>query len=307
MDAPDNDAKRGRQMRLPRKAPCSIIRVGAPLAAVLLLFGGPAHADYPSTVLSTSPVAYFRLEAANDTSQVNGYTSTFQPGATLATPGAPICVVNNHSVALNGTTGYVTTSLFGGGISTGGTIAAWVNLAILPSSASTFLYVAGESQFENDFDLQFTNDNYVRFYFKDSSTNVGYLPNAATLVGQWHFVVATFDSGTNTEKIYWDGQPAATTNITVYPNLSGDTSKTTQFTIGESTVFVPRFFNGSIDEVAVWNYALTASQVTAIYGSASCPAASVPTLPVWGLAILGLLLMGSTALMLRQPARASGR
>jgi hypothetical protein len=272
----------------------SIARIGAQWAGVLLLFGGSAYADYPSTVISTSPVAYFRLEAANDVSQVNGYTSTFQTGATLSLPGAPICVNNNHAVSLNGTTGYVTTSLFGGGISTAGTVAAWVNLAILPSSAPTFLYIAGESQFENDLDLQFTQDNFVRFYFKDSSTNVGYQPNAATLVGQWHFVAASFNSITNTENIYWDGQPVATTNVTVYPNLSGNTSKTTQFTIGESTVFVPRFFNGSIDEVAVWNYALSAGQVAAIYNAATC-AVSVPTLPVWGLAVLGMLLIGLTA------------
>jgi hypothetical protein len=276
----------------------SIVRKGAPLAGALLLFGGIAYADYPSTVISTNPVVYFRLEAANDTSQVNGYTSTFQPGATLLTPGAPICVTNNHAVALNGSTGYVTTSLFGGGISTGGTIAAWVNLAILPASAPTILYVAGESHFENDFDLQFTQDNFVRFYFKDSNTNVGYQPNSSTLVGQWHFVVASFNSATNTENMYWDGNPVATTSITVYPNLSGLTSKTTQFTIGESTVFVPRFFNGSIDEVAVWNYPLTASQVAAIYNAATCTG-TVPTLGVWGLVILTMMLLGCATLALK--------
>jgi hypothetical protein len=80
----------------------------------------------------------------------------------------------------------------------------------------------------------------VRFYSKDSNTNVGYQPNSSTLVGQWHFVVASFNSATNTENMYWDGNPVATTSITVYPNLSGLTSKTTQFTIGESTVFVPK-------------------------------------------------------------------
>ena len=244
----------------------------------------------------------FGSEAASDVSQVNSYTSTFQPGAALVTPGAPICVTTNHAVSLNGSTGYVTTSL-NGGASTAATVAAWINLAALPSASPTIFYVAGESQFENDFDLQFTQDNFVRFYFKDSSTNVGYQPNAATLVGQWHFVAASFDSVANVENIYWDGQLVGTTNIAVYPNLSGLTSKQTQFTIGESTFFVPRFFNGSIDEAAVWNYALTANQVSAIYASATC--AAVPTLSAWNLALLSVLLIGLGAWMLK-PSMAAG-
>src|SRR5271157_5685027 len=161
----------------------SIIKNGAQLAEVLLLFSGAAHAGYVSTVVSTNPIGYFRLEAANDVSQVNGYTSSFVGGATLSTPGAPICLPGNHAVTLDGSTGKVTTTL-SGGVSTAGTIAAWVNLATLPSAAGNFFYVAGESQYGNDFDLQFTTDNFIRFYMKDSSTNVGYQPNAATLVGQ---------------------------------------------------------------------------------------------------------------------------
>lgn len=64
--------------------------------------GTPEATDYVSTVLSTNPVAYFRLEAANDTSLVGGFTSTFEGGATLESSGessgAPICEPGNHSV-----------------------------------------------------------------------------------------------------------------------------------------------------------------------------------------------------------------
>ena len=129
-------------------------------AGSFLLFGCSAYATYPSTDISTNPIAYFRLEASSDVSQVNGYTSTFQPGAALAIPGAPICVTGNHAVSLNGSTGYVTTS-FNGGVGAAATVAAWVNLAALPSASHTIFYVAGESQYENDFDIQFTQDNFV--------------------------------------------------------------------------------------------------------------------------------------------------
>lgn len=225
--------------------------------------------DYISTVLSTNPIAYFRLEAASDTSQVNGYTSTFQGGATLASPGALICEPNNHNVSLDGQTGSVTTSL-SGGIATAGSMVAWVNLAELPSTAGRFLYVAGESQSGNDFDIQFTTDNFVRFYVSNSSINIGYAPNTSTLIGQWHMIAATFDSSTNTESLYWDGGLVGSGNNIAFP------SKTTQFNIGASKVFTGRNFAGGIDEVAVWNYALTAAQVMSLYSSTSCTAVPLP-------------------------------
>jgi hypothetical protein len=43
-------------------------------------------------------------------------------------------------------------------------IMAWVNLATLPSQARRFFYLAGESQAGNDLDVQFENDNALKFY-----------------------------------------------------------------------------------------------------------------------------------------------
>jgi len=84
----------------------SLTITGTPAAflsgSVVIHLKGGQNTDYVSVVLSTNPIAYFRLEAANDTSKVNGYTSTFEGGATLATPGAPICEPNNHDVSLDG-------------------------------------------------------------------------------------------------------------------------------------------------------------------------------------------------------------
>ena len=234
--------------------------------AHLLLPRATPPTDYISAVLSTNPIAYFRLEAASDTSRVNGYTSTFQGGTTLATPGAPICEANNHNVSLDGATKSIVNTSLSGGVTTAGSIAAWVNLAGLPSAFDRLLYVAGESHLGNDFDLQFTTDNFVRFYVSDDGINVGYQPNVSTLVGQWHMIVATFDSSTNTENLYWDGQLVATANNTVFTN------KTAQFAIGASNVFTGRNFDGGIDEVAMWNTALTAAQVSAIYGASQCAA-----------------------------------
>ncbi len=219
--------------------------------------------DYVSTVLATNPIAYFRLKAASDTSQVNSYTSTFEGGASASSLDAPVCNEHGHSVSLNGSSAYVATSL-SGQVNTAGTMAAWVCLAQLPSAAGRFFYVEGESHEGNDFDIQFTTDNYIRFYVSNASINVGYLPDTSTLVDTWHMVVATFDAGTNTENLYWDGQLAAAASNAPL------TDKTTAFSIGQSTVFKGRAFYGNIGEVAVWNYALSATQVGTIFNAATC-------------------------------------
>jgi hypothetical protein len=218
--------------------------------------------DFPSTVDSTNPLAYFRLETSSGVSEVNGsYSFNLTGGATISSPGAPIGNPANNYAQLDGSTGHVTTGL-AGNVATAGSIMAWVNLSALPSMTDeAFNYVAGESQQANDFDLQFDNANVLRFYTTNSGANISYTPNAATLVGQWHMIAATFDATAGTRAIYWDGALVASDSVASQTNKAG------QFQIGSSSVFGGRFFNGGIDEVAVWNYALTAPQVYRLFAT----------------------------------------
>ena len=61
---------------------------------------------------------------------------------------------------------------------------AWVNVAALPSAERHFFYVAGESRNGNDLDLQFEDDNKLKF-FTASGGFLAYAPPPATLVNQW--------------------------------------------------------------------------------------------------------------------------
>jgi hypothetical protein len=232
--------------------------------------------DYVTTVLSTNPVAYFRLQAANDTSQVNGYTSAFQPGATLAAGGAPICDPNNQSVSLDGNTGLITTSLnwtaIGGSVS----VLAWVN----QSTPSTGAWVAGfgaislpDVGWSGYYYLQFYGSrDDITFYVPPNAPVVDYIFSGGSPVGNWHMAAATYDPNAKTAILYWDGQPVGTAN-----NIAAATPTNGQFTIGaigppcSEAAFFCQHFTGAIDEVAVWNYPLAAAQVSQIYGSAACP------------------------------------
>jgi len=242
--------------------PGRLLSVGLPLCLALVL-SGPSllKADLISTVDSTNPLAYFRLESANSSSEVGGYTTTYQNGASVGSPGVATGEPSNNYVSLNNASQqYVSTSL-SGGVNTAGSLMAWVNLAALPSSGGAYWYIAGESQVGNDFDLQFQTDNNVYFYSAAGSA-VSYAPNSSSLVDQWHMVVATFNATTDTQDIYWDGTLVSTGSV------GSNTNKQGAFWIGASSVFGGRYLDGGIDEVAVWNYDLSAAQVSAIYDSA---------------------------------------
>lgn len=246
----------------------------AALAAVASLNCPAIHAtetDFVAAVVSTHPIVYYRLDSTGGTSKVGNTTYKFVGGVTSNSPGAPLGGAITYFASLDGRSGYVTTTQ-AGGVGAAASIMAWVNLAQLPSQVGHIDYVAGESQSGNDFDLQFENDDALRFYTA-SGGHLTFAPPPASLLNQWHLIVATLDTQTQTRVIYWDGRPVAE------DKGSGRPGKTSIFTLGASSVFGGRFFNGGIQDAALWNRALKAAEVAAIYaasGAAPSPAGAMP-------------------------------
>jgi hypothetical protein len=251
-------------------SPRQISRAAVAVAFAIASLNGAAlqaPADFVTTVTSTHPLAYYRLDGPSGKSQVGTTTWKSTGGVTAAAPGAPIGASVSKFAKFDGHDGAITTTQ-SGGIGTAATIMAWVNLAALPSKVGRIFYVAGESQSGNDFDLQFEPDNAIRF-FTAGGGNLTYQPPVATLVDQWHLVVASVDTVSLARVIYWDGKRVAT------DKGGGRAGKTSAFTIGESPVFTGRFFKGGIQEVALWSRALKAAEVAAIYASSNAVASAV--------------------------------
>ena len=225
-----------------------------------------AGADFPAAVLATRPVAYYRLASKQGPSEVGSTTFKSVGGITSSSPGAPVGP-NSSYANLNGRDGYILTTQ-SGGVGATASIMVWVKLATLPSQAGRFFYVAGESQNGNDLDLQFETDNALRFYTA-AGGHLTYPAAPATLVNQWHMIVATMDAASQTRVIYWDGKPVAS------DKGGGRTGKTGAFSIGASTVFGGRWFQGGMQEAALWDRALTAVEVASIYAAAKPAAAGV--------------------------------
>ena len=217
------------------------------------------ESPFATAVMRTSPIAYFHFETRDAKSGTQSLQA--RGPVRIDSPGMDPASQANSFARLNGRGAFFETTQRGG-IGRAGSMMAWVNLDKLPSQAGRILYVAGISQNGNDFDLQFEGDNALHFYTAGGS-NIRFSPDMGSLVGSWHMVVATFDVDAHTRALYWDGALVASDAD------AGKPGKTGEFTIGASVVWAGRFFEGGIDEVALWSKSLTANQVTNFYAAAS--------------------------------------
>lgn len=218
---------------------------------------GSAQGGVASAVKATKPIAYFRLQSTSGASEVGASTFQSAGGASVSSS----CKPNAHCLALDGTNGWITTTQ-NGGVSTAASIMAWVNLDELPSKNTThqIFYVAGESESGNDLDLQFEGDDALR-WFTSGGGSLEYKPDPNKLPGHWHMIVAVMDTTSRVKEIYWDGQRVAANADAGSPN------KKAPFSIGESTYFTGRHLKGRVDEVALWDRALSADEVARIYAA----------------------------------------
>jgi len=227
-----------------------------------------AEADFTKAVLATRPLAYYRLASTEGKSEAGATTYKAVGAVASSSPGAPIGP-NSSFASLNGKDGYIKTTQLGG-VGATASIMVWVNLAALPSQAGHFFYVAGESQSGNDLDIQFETDNQLKFYTA-AGGHLTYVPAPATLLNQWHMIVATMDTASQTRVFYWDGKPVAN------DKGGGRTGKNSAFSIGASEVFGGRWFHGGLEEAALWDRALTAAEVASIYAAAGPGGATAPS------------------------------
>ena len=242
--------------RIRRARSLATIAIVAVVTASRGACGSPPAFD--RAVVASHPLAFFRLDALIGNGVTAGTTFASKGGATM-TPG-PAGPGPSRAVLFNGTDASLLTSI-GGGVATAGSLMAWVDLRVLPSKAGHIDYVLGESQNNNDFDVQFEGDDTLHFYTA-AGDNIRYAPKVGSLVGKWHMIVATaMLAKPGARAIYWDGKLVAS------DSNGGNPNKGSALSVGESTVFNGRFFNGAIANVAIWDRVVSASQVAAIYAS----------------------------------------
>ncbi len=142
------------------------------------------------------------------------------------------------------------------------TVEAWVKWNITPSTGSPWAQILsknGDSQYQ----LQHSQTNSAfEFALQTSVTRRYLLSTTHPAQGVWYHIVGTYD-GTST-KLFVNGVQENSITQTGTINTSG-----VELNIGRRSNLADRYFNGDIDEVAIYNRTLTPAEILSHYNSGS--------------------------------------
>lgn len=148
-------------------------------------------------------------------------------------------------------------------VTSGLTISAWVYLNNTSSERAIVAKWSG-SQTQDQFILMTNSSNKVLFAVGTPSVSANGITSNGTLSSNtWHHVVATWDN-TGAHKIYINGALDKTSTLTNFTTIN--TSTALPLYIGKSgDNMAPRLMNGSVDDILLYNRALSLSEIQQIY------------------------------------------
>jgi hypothetical protein len=256
---------------------CALVALVALGAAVPSAWAG---ANYSNVILGDGPIGYWRLGesattgTASDSSGLpTGRGGVYSRAVTSGVPGA-INGDPDTAASFDGLSSFV--EVYGGptnpyNLANSFTLEAWVinNGPLEPNVArilsTRILSGTGSPSTTGGFGFGVLRSGAMRFTtfgIKDYDSSLTTLP----VDGAWHHVVLVLDSN-NTANFYLDGQ--LTDAITA---SKATASSPSNLNIGRNPIpdgsGLSEYFNGSIDEVAIYNVELTADQVLAHYQAA---------------------------------------
>lgn len=242
-------------------------------------WGAPAD-SYGQAIYADRPVAWYRLDG--DATDYMGGLGGTMIGGTYAAPVAGNTPAGAQSASFDGLDDYIdvaaesqTNMVTGSAFS----VECWLDMAAAPAS------VPGVPCGGNLYGLEIS----------PSGQPGGFAPNdvfsttATVTTGTPHHLVMTSDG--TTVLVYLDGTQVAS-------GAAGSTTQSTApFRIGAyaSTVSPNQFFNGTVDEVALYDVALTATQVAAHYSAGTVTITTI-TVPDSATSTAGLTVSASTSL-----------
>ena len=225
-----------------------------------------------------NPVGWWKMDecqggTANDSSG-NGNSGTITIGATGTQTNLGNCGVGNTAAAWsNGATGKYNSSLNFDGtddyVAANGvtakiagsntTVSAWIKT----TDTSSWFLSFNTSTYGNRI-MYGISSNKFTFYDDGGGATVG---TQTINDDNWHHVVGVHDDQNNTVTTYVDGKIDKSSISSTYSIASTDL-----FSIGQEWDAGPTasdFLNGQIDDVQIFNYALTANQIKTLYNQSS--------------------------------------
>lgn len=221
-----------------------------------------AGTSYASTVLGDGPVSYWRLGEQTGTTAADsgngGNNGTYNGGSTLGVAGA-IVGDTDTAVKLNGSTGYVGVPDNANLDITGDmTLEMWAKPGALNGTTQTVLQKGTSSNVAGpgwQYRMSINSANRWKGILFVGNSSFEIIDTIDTLSAtRWDYLVLV-RSGT-TQTLYVNGQAVGSVSI------SGPTNATTgMLAFGRAGSYSNYYLNGNVDEVAIYNQALTTAQI----------------------------------------------
>jgi len=230
------------------------------LTAVFVAGVGSSSAD-------SGPVAHWKFDETSGTTAVdssgNNNTGTLLNGPVWTTGKI------GGGLSFDGTNDYASKASFSGDTASGGTVSLWVKLDAYTSGANVVkgLLTADGTR------LFLDNNDKWRVLVQDTvpANVVDITINAVPALGAWIHLVVTWD--TSVARFYVNGVESGTdsTVTTTYTTLNGKT-----IYLASDRLVANRYLDGSLDDVRIYNRALSASEVQTLYNGTVAPPAEPP-------------------------------
>ena len=172
----------------------------------------------------------------------------------------------NYALDFDGTNDYVAADGVTSNLSSAGlpfTVSAWAYPDTTNNEAIWAFNKTGNTDENLNLLFYAKNGSTKKFYHLEGGNNTWTESMNTFDPGEWHHIVVTVDSSGN-GKLYVNGGQEGTWS-------NGTNSSVNKFSIGQeydgSGSTPSDFFDGKIDEVAVWNVDLSAADVTSLYNS----------------------------------------
>ena len=170
---------------------------------------------------------------------------------------SPVIGKIGQALKFNGTSQYINFGHASGlNLSTAITISLWMKTSV---GVLSFLLTKGSGT--NGFEIAVGPSNFVYFEIRNGAT--AYFPTISFNYSdtKWHHFLETYDSSTGKVIGYIDGTfQASATGATMGATPTDD------LYIGKRGTYpTPYYFTGSIDDMRIYNRALSASEVQALY------------------------------------------